>query len=285
MTFNQLYNLITEGKERKKKSNKITQKSINFDFSDVDDSAFDNLTDVEIRQFGTKNFIPKDYWPAFRKFLLKRSIASNPKTNPDLTAYTPGETLNLFNNPIIRNYHKTIVNFKVPTSYDTIIFVPCAKTKPWKEARRGIYKSYNKIQKEHSNIYFVTISEPLGVVPQDLWSDFPQYDNPGLFKCPAQRSGLETKDWTRIFGVSSRLQTPFDLNAYEECIQILGNIIRQFIQNNPDFHYLSFVEDFRGSGTHSEMLDAAGFIDKSIRHLKREKAHGQPYPYIKKFLT
>jgi len=50
--------------------------------------------------------------------------------------------------------------------------------------------------------------------------------------------------------------------------------------------YLSFVEDFKGraKGTHSEMLDVAGFIDSSIRFLKRENPREEPYSYIKKFL-
>lgn len=274
MTFDRLYELIVEK----------TQKSIQYDPKDIDTNAFKNLTPLEESQFGTSNFVPKESWPSLRNFFLKRSIANNPKTDPELTAYTPGETLNLFNNPIIKNYHRTVVNFKVPDNYDTIIFVPCAKTKPWEGACRGIYKSYNRIKNEHENVYFVTISEPLGVVPQDLWGNFPQYDNPGLFKDPVMRSGLMTKDWKKIFGVDSRLQTPFDLNAYKECISILGNIIKGFIENNPDFHYLSFVEDFKGKGTHSEMLDIAGFIDKSIRHLKREKPRSEPYSYIKKFL-
>lgn len=259
-------------------------KSIKYNSNDFDPNAFKNLTPLEISQLGTENFVSKESWPSLRKFLLKRSIASNPLTDPELTAYTPGETLNLLNNPIIKEYHSQVINYKVPESYDTIIFVPCAKTKPWEGACRGNYKSYNKIKKENPNVYFVTISEPLGIVPQDLWSSFPQYDNPGLFKDPVQRSGLMTKDWKEIFGVSSRLQTPFDSNAYKECIKILGNVIKGFILNNPHFKYLSFVEDFKGKGTHSEMLDVAGFIDSSLRLLKREKPREEPYSYIKKFL-
>jgi hypothetical protein len=263
-----------------------TIKSVKYDPNDFDSDAFNHLTPFEIDQLGTENFVSKENWPSLRKFLVKRSIASNPLTDPELTAYTPGETLNLLRNPIIKEYHSKVMNYKVPESYDTIIFVPCAKTKPWEGACKGIYKSYNKIKKEKGNVYFVTISEPLGIVPQDLWSSFPQYDNPGLFKDPVQRSGLMTKDWKRLFGTSSRLQTPFDESAYKECIKILGNVIKTFIFNNPDFKYLSFVEDFKGraKGTHSEMLDAAGFIDSSIRFLKRENPREEPYSYINKFL-
>lgn len=263
-----------------------TIKSVKYDSNDFDSNSFNNLTPLEINQLGTENFVSKEIWPSLRKFLVKRSIASNPLTDPELTAYTPGETLKLLENPIIKDYHLKVMNYKVPESYDTIIFVPCAKTKPWEGACKGIYKSYNKIKKENKNVYFVTISEPLGIVPQDLWGSFPQYDNPGLFKDPVQRSGLMTKDWKRLFGTSSRLQTPFDYSAYKECIKILGSVIKGFISNNPNFKYLSFVEDFkgRGKGTHSEMLDVAGFIDSSIRFLKRENTREEPYSYIKKFL-
>jgi hypothetical protein len=243
-------------------------------------NAFGNLSDVEKSQLGTAGFVSVEDWPRFRKFMLMRSISSNPLTDPDLCAYTPGETWNLFKNPVIQKWHRDIVSHKVPDSYDTVILVPCAKTKPWNNACRGIYKSYNRLKNEYGNLYFVTISEPLGIVPMDMWDDFPQYDNPGLFSDPVQRSGLFTADWKRLFGVDKRLKTPFDESLQKKCIEYLGKIIDQFLGNNSDKNILSFVEDFKGAGTHSQMLDVSGKIDKNKRFFKRGKEREEPYPYI-----
>lgn len=251
--------------------------------------AFENLSEVEKSQLGTKNFVSREDWPYFREYMVRRSVAGNPKTDIELTAYTAGETWNLFQNPIIKNWHETIVSHIIPNNYDVVVFVPCAKTKPWENACRGTYKSYNALKKEYDNLYFVTISEPLAIVPMDLWSEFPQYDNPGLFSDPVQRcGGLHTKDWTRLFGVKSRLQTPFDKSLQIKCIHLLGNIIKRFIvnnrTNNPNLKFISFVEDFKKGGTHSLMLDVASELDQSSRFFKREKERAQPEDYLRSVL-
>jgi hypothetical protein len=248
--------------------------------------AFQNLSPLEKAQLGTKNFLPYSDWPRFRKFLTMKSLASNPNTDPELCAYTPGETLNLLTkNEIIKKWHNDIITHKVPDIYDTIVLVPCAKTKPWNNACRGIYKSYNKLKNSHGNLYFVTISEPLGIVPMDMWDSFPQYDNPGLFSDPVQRSGLFTSDWKKLFGVQSRLQTPFDPQAQKICLELLGKVIKKFLSTNSDKNIVSFVEDFKGKGTHSQMLDVADKVPSDKRFFKREKEREEPYEYIKKTLN
>jgi len=92
--------------------------------------SFSKLSDVEKHQLGSPGYISKEDWPRFRKFLVNRSLASNPGLDPKLTAYTPGETLHLLNNPIIKSWHQEIVSYKVPDKFSIVAFVPCAKTKP-----------------------------------------------------------------------------------------------------------------------------------------------------------
>lgn len=226
-------------------------------------------------------------WTQLRSFLVERSLVSNPLLNPDMTAYTPSETLELCKKDIIKNWLDTIGDFKIPTDAKYIVFVPCAKTKPWKDAKRGIYKSYNKIinENEHS-VYFVTISEPLAIVPQDLWSDFPQYDNPGLFKDVVQRSGgLFTKDWKEHFG--ERYKMPWDQDAYDQCIDLFASVIRQFVNNNQKEErvFLSFVNEAKSLSTHEDMLNRSGVIDSASMFLKRNKAREEPYHIINETLT
>lgn len=141
----------------------------NFTDKDIKDSL-SKLSNEEINQLGKDNQPTKEVWCQLRNFLVERSVVSNSKLNPEMTAYTPSETLVLMKQFEIKNWLDNVENLKIPEEVDTVMFVPCAKTKPWKNANRGIYKSYNKIIEENgNNIYFVTISEPLGVVPQNNW--------------------------------------------------------------------------------------------------------------------
>ena len=246
--------------------------------------SYEKLSSTELAQLKQDGYVPYDLWPTFRKFLLDRSLASNGSLNPELTAYTPGETLHLLEQPEIAQWRERMKSFKVPVNYKKIVFVPCAKTKPWENATRGIYKDYNKLKNEKPDIFFVTISEPLGIVPQTLWGNFPQYDNPGLFKDTVQRSGgLFTRDFKTHFNVDKQYKVPFDSVAYEQSISILADTIRGFIENNRDKDMFSFVEDFHGKGTHSDMLTNAGFTGKRL--LKRESPRTGPYGYIKKNIS
>lgn len=255
--------------------NKITKNQI--------EERLNLLSNVERQQLGTEGYPDISSWTQFRMFLEERSQVSNPLLNLENTAYTPAETLKLMQKEPIKDWLDNVKKLKIPENADIVIFVPCAKTKPWKDAPRGLYKSYNKIINENSdNIYFVTISEPLGVVPQDNWSDFPQYDNPGLFKDVVQRSGgLFTKDWQEHFG--QRYKLPWDQNAYEQSIDILAEKIKIFVNNNQKNgrKFISFVGDENSIGTHQDMVNRSGVIPKEYQFLKRAEAREEPYAYIK----
>jgi|TARA_R110001583_G_scaffold16234_4_gene66122 hypothetical protein len=187
---------------------------------------------------------------------------------PDLSAYTPGETVGLLNHPEIKEWHSKMAAYKIPEEYKTIIFVPCAASKPWgpTSCSGHYYPAYNKVRKDieegrlYGSVFFVTISEPLGVVPQDMWDSFPAYDNPGLFGNDPQRTGMIKADWDKSeFG--QRYMVPFDPAAKAQAIKSLGDVIAGFVQNNQieGREWISFVEskDMK-STTHSLMLDSAG---------------------------
>jgi predicted RNA-binding protein len=156
------------------------------------------INENEFKQLGATNkngvpYIKKlDDWLQFRKFLIEKSKKRNPDHfDENLAAYTPGETLTLLQNKEITQWFKSLESIIIPNDIEAIILVPCAASKPWfnhKNVNKSmLYKSYNQIindieQGEFRKVYFLTISEPLGIIPQDKWSDFPKYDNPGLFK-------------------------------------------------------------------------------------------------------
>lgn len=261
------------------------------------------LSPLELSQLGTSikgqssptYYISKEDWPRLRKLLVMRSMEANKLlTDPTLTAYTPAETWHLLNHPTVVEWHNKIINHKIPDDYDTIIFVPCAKTKPWGIntcKRSAPYKGYNKIRQEYGNVYFVTISEPLAIVPQDMWEEFPQYDNPGLFFDHGQRSGLLTQEWKSLFadrGLQKLMITPFDPSMYEKCVAKLGSVINQFVSNihkqNPNLRMLSFVKDHHNERSHTDMMSYIDSrIQDSIAKYTKTEASGLKnfHPWIK----
>jgi hypothetical protein len=266
--------------------------------------AYSLLSPYELSQLGTSikgqksptEYVPKEDWPRLRKLLVMRSMEGNRLLkDPTLTAYTPGETWHLLQHPTVVEWHNKIANHTIPDGYDTVIFVPCAKTKPWGIntcGRSKTYKDYNQIRKEYGNVYFVTISEPLAIVPQDMWEEFPQYDNPGLFIQSKMRSDLATQEWKTLFrdrGLDKLMLIPFDQSMYDKCVAKLGSVINAFVTNihkqNPNLKMLSFVKDHGDERSHSDMLSHIDSkIQGSIAKYTKTIASGRlnrPYPWIK----
>ena len=236
-----------------------------------------------IRYFFNKR---KGIYNSTREAVRKSQGVQLPELTFDMFAPTPAMTAALIKNEKVSNWHSDMSNFEIPDGYDTIAFVPCAATKPWCDIQsptmRGnvTYKSYNKmrkvtddggVSKKYGRVYYVTISEPLGVVPQDFWHDFPPYDNTGLFSVnPVDQIGrMERKVAVKLpvedGGIGQTFALPFDVAAYKESINALGNVIASFVETNkkqnPDLNFVSFVSDLgRDKGSHEIMLDKASEI-------------------------
>jgi hypothetical protein len=276
------------------------------------------LSDEERQQLGvpkggrsTFNYATEEQWRKIRDVLVQRSLSSNPLLDPEYVAYTPGETLKLMEKPVISKWHDEMKNFKVPEETDIVVFVPCAKTKPWvcgtnmqkKIGSRG-YDAYNVIRGERGeglDFYFVTISEPLGIVPEDRWHNFPQYDNPGLFKGTSDRvDRVQTRQWPKVFGMD-KVITPYSTKDYQQSIDVLSDVIAGFMQANRDKEFASFVGAAadrkkrpgaiaaKGSAasTHTDMLNMASSKTgiQIARHLKTLVSRGDPGEPIRGYLA
>lgn len=251
------------------------------------------LSEAELDQLGGPSptsqfdYIDKDNWERLRDRLVSKKPSRSYvetdefKYDPELTAYTPGETLALLENPKIQEWFEKIEDFVIPEEYKHIILVPCAASKPWGVSCPGsgkYYKAYHDIKaqldEEGTLAYWVTISEPLGIVPEDMWDNFPGYDVPGLFKDPSSRmSGMTTKQWKDMFG--EKFSPPFDKEAYKEAIQRLGKVISRFILNNnkPERKWISFVKGTKGAvTTHTDMIIQA---KEFLRDLNIEWDHAE----------
>lgn len=244
------------------------------------------------KKSNTRQYPSPKEWIKVREFLLEKSLKRNPHLSPEMTAYTPGETCELMKNPVIQDWHKQMMNFHIPKDADLVVFVPCAATKPWNDATKGIYKSYNMLRQDVKDgklpkTCFVTISEPLGIVPEQMWDSFPEYDNPGLFRNDSARAGRTmTREWLEHFG--KNFITPFDEASYQKAIDTLGGVIAAFAENNSrkGRMFVSFVDDFDGVSTHTDMLRSASkrvqFISPDHMFTKRAKPREEPYPFLKK---
>jgi hypothetical protein len=233
-------------------------------------------------------------WVSVRDFLWQKSVKRDPELKPEMTAYTPGENLKLMDQPAIRRWHAQMKHYRLPEGVMRVIFVPCAATKPWDSASSGIYASYNRLREEMAkgsipSAFFVTVSEPLGIVPEDKWGSFPRYDDPGLFRNDSARAGrTTTREWLDTFG--KNFVTPFDEEAYDKSIDRLSDVIAEFALNNarPGLKFMSFVDDADGVGTHTDMLlranQKAQFLAPEDRHKKRSAPRVEPYGLIKKVL-
>lgn len=245
-------------------------------------------------------YVDKEKWQTFREYLVDKSNKSNPKLDRDLTAYTPGETVNLLNHPKIKGWMMKMDSYKIPENYKLIILVPCAKTKPWgltRPKKSDLYNAYHKILEMFKDkqlqikgdVYFVTISEPLGVVPQEFWDSFPQYDNPGLFKDPVMRSGGIFTSQYKETPLGEKQIIPFDENAYNKAINLLSSKIENFMLNNkmPGRVFVSFVEDNSGKikTTHSDMLDRANIKEILLEENRFPKPPGKTSLKEKEDLT
>lgn len=229
-----------------------------------------------------------EQWPQMRELLVARSLRANPELDPELTAYTPGETLQLLDHPQIASWHAQQAHLQVPAGR-TIILVPCAKTKPWTGPRVGrsrLYSAYHQLLSERDDLHFITLSEPLGTVSMERWSDFPQYDNPGLFVDNAQRSGMHLKDW-RAAGYDHAYSLPFDKDAQAQCISRLGSVIADVLARHSSHRIVSFVDDSSSKTTHAAMLDEAIAASAAIveRRNKRSQARVSPLDHMRALLA
>jgi hypothetical protein len=195
---------------------------------------------------------------------LKKNKNYKMELDPDLVALTPGMMLAVINGPKVQEWFEFISNYDIPDRYKYIILVPCAASKPWgKDSCSGhYYPAYNNIKEEYRDeAFWITISEPLGIVPETHWDNFPAYDAPGIFRDPTmQVGGMHKKEWVKRYG--DRFNPPWDEKAREKVMSILGGVIAEFVSRNQKDgrKWISFIDQHNTKGkltTHREMVDIA----------------------------
>lgn len=248
---------------------------------------FESLSDVESKKNFYKSLLDSeelsqiesstmslDDWFVLRYIMWKRSSENIQGLKETMTAYTPSETVHLIKSAPVQNWFKKMRDFKLPENVEKIVFVPCAKGKRWdkqsiKRFSSSTYRLYHELIEQYPEIYFITISEPLSVVPQDHWMDFPLYDNPGLFEkdIPLQ-TDLWTKDWKTLevdFKRNGKRFVPFGKKSKDIAIKMLADqmvAVMKNIMQDREFEFISMVCDVnpKKKTTHSLILDQV--VDK-----------------------
>jgi len=235
----------------------------------------------------TMEFYSPQEYEHVRDVLLQETIRKRPDTDPELTAYTPTETLDLMeNNETIGAYFEHLESYRIP-EVKTLVGIPCAAAKPWtrdvQDGRASQYGAVWEVKDDVKDAYFVTVSEPLGIVPEDHWdlqvdgigSVF--YDVPGLFSAlPQFRCSRE--DFERKYGFEKK-RVPFDRDDYKRCVEILGHEIAVFLSNNADRYERAEFFVKKGSTHDAFMKEALAQLDDDLQ--ERVNVNYLPKGYIK----
>lgn len=102
---------------------------------------FPALSAAEAAQLGTPGFPTRAEWAAIRPRLFARAALLQSSLRPEMTTYTPGETLGLLDRPEVAAWRRVLGGMGAPRGTRLVVLVPCAKTKPWADAPRGLYRA------------------------------------------------------------------------------------------------------------------------------------------------
>ena len=133
-----------------------------------------------------------------------------------------------------------------------LLLYPCSTVKPYSESRsyKALFKTLSQVMNERGKkIHLVTVSEPFGLVPEELYEKFQVwYDCPGLFEWWVKKHKL-----------------PYSDKYLEKCIEILATCISKFLIRTEDYYRgrLAFIRTFSSSlkrkkdHTHVRILERA----------------------------
>ena len=156
---------------------------------------------------------------------LEYALKINPDLNPDLFLPDPKSVLEALDKPPISEWLNFIGNeFLIPkTKY--LIMVPCSAYKPYEPPRDRLYKCISKLKRRLRNTYFVTISVPLAVEPEDYWG-FKWRGYNLIYDAPFF-------PWIEKFGYK------WDRKIVDEVLKRLGKILNKFLERNGERYEVS----------------------------------------------
>lgn len=160
-----------------------------------------------------------------KKITINESFKINPNLNPDLFLPTPRDIYRAIHRPPISQWLKFIMNaFKIPST-EILVITPCSAYKPYSPPRDELYRRihvikrlYNRGNKKRRLMYFITVSVPLAVEPEDFWT-FKWQNYNLIYDAPFF-------PWIEEYGVK------WDTKLVEKILNILRDVFKKFIERN-----------------------------------------------------
>ena len=105
------------------------------------------------------------------KITIEDAKRINPDLNPKLFLPSPRHVWEALQKPPISEWHKFIAEeYEIPRRVNYLIIVPCSAYKPYTPPRDKLYQCIHSVRNLLSNdAYFITISVPLAVEPEEFW--------------------------------------------------------------------------------------------------------------------
>jgi len=189
------------------------------------------------------------------------------RIKPSLCFYSPEEVFKaLTRNKDVVKWLNFISNHYLPPSNKTVLLIfPCSNQKPYHKSRsyRMLSKTLSTLGKKRDEIHLVTISEPFGLVPEELygkkskWHDWQNdwYDCPGLF------------EWW-----CNKHNQPYPQEYVEKTIDRLADCVAEFLlktkSKNSYSKIIAFVRTYtsglaiKKDHTHRRIVEKAAEIAK-----------------------
>jgi len=161
------------------------------------------------------------------------------------------------NNEFIREWLEYIAyEYVPPGDKKVLLFYPCSNVKPYYRSRlyKALYITLSKLGQDREKIHVVSVSEPFGIIPEDLYSYFDRigwYECPGLFKWWCQKS-----------------KQPYEPELVRKCIDILADYVATFLIRTREVYKvrIAFVRTVssglkrRLDHTHANIVEKASHI-------------------------
>ena len=145
-----------------------------------------------------------------------------------------------------------------PDDKEILLFYPCSNVKPYYKSRlyKALYITLGKLGQDREKIHVISVSEPFGMVPEDLYSHFDRmgwYECPGLFRWWCQKNGQ-----------------PYEPNLVRKCIDTLAEYVATFLTRTRKVYKarIAFVRTVssglrrRLDHTHANIVERASYISK-----------------------
>ncbi len=102
---------------------------------------------------------------------LEEAKRINPNLNPKLFLPDPRDVLRALDETPVKEWLEFIAEEHVPPVENArLVFVPCAAKKPYDPPRNILHRKLIELEKEHPDLYFVAVSEPLALEPREYWN-------------------------------------------------------------------------------------------------------------------